>query len=266
VVGFLGGSVSTQPHLLAVGLMRGSLESLLLINKESPIDFIKSKHDVEIAKTTLRSLKDIIWYLVGASAGLVQLHAHGIVHCDTAARNFLVDFNNNCCVCDFGMSQFLPEGQSTVHTSFDDNIPLAWCAPETLIKREWSIKTDVYSFGVMIVELMTRNAPYPGEKLLDVVPRILNARNPYRPHIAGWWPSDLADLATECMLHQPHDRPTMMSVNKKLHRFHERLMSADVLSDVYLPLKPTKEGMNQHTYTPTPSSQYYLQFKSLTLS
>jgi len=255
VVGFLGGSLS-KPHFLAITLMRGSLETLLLINNESPIDFVKAKTDADVANTSLRSLKDILWYLVGASAGLLQLDAHGVVHGDVAARNLLVDFNNNCCLCDFGMSQLLPEGETSVETP-KTKIPIAWCAPETLSKHQWSPKTDVYSFGMVIVEIMTRNAPFVGENLKEIVPRICDARKRYRPYIADWWPSDLADLATDCVAHRAGDRPTMMAVNTRLYRFHSRLCKAQSLWDVY-PSKPTKDAMSLGAYKPIPSSQYYL--------
>lgn len=95
---------------------------------------------------------------------LHRLVSQGVVHGDVAARNFLVDFNNNCCVCDFGMSQILPQGrnsfslfsqlcyslfvccgvvvgQSSVQTSGDTKLPIAWAAPETLLKHEWSFET-----------------------------------------------------------------------------------------------------------------------------
>jgi len=202
--------------------------------------------------------------LVGASAGLVQLHANNVVHGDVAARNLLVDFNNNCCVCDFGMSHILPQGQESVRTSAEMKVPWAWCSPETLLTQQWNFKTDVYSFGVMIVEVMTRNAPYSGENMLDIAPKILDARNPHRPRIADWWPNDLGELATDCMAHLPAYRPHMALVNQKLYRFHHRLLEARLLSDVYSPWKVTKEAMNVNSsYKIMPSSQYFLQYRPI---
>jgi len=267
VVGFLGGSLK-KPFVLALTLMQGSLEKLLLEDQEYPLDFIGANNSDAIAKATLEHLKTVIWFLVGASAGLLQLHSHGVVHCDVAARNMLVDHNDNCCVCDFGMSQILPEDQTFAETSKEDKIPIAWVAPETLEKRIWSAKTDVYSFGVMIYELMTRKHPYSGMKIEDVTKGVRNAHEPLRPHIDGWWPSDVAELATDCMAHQPHDRPTILMVNQRLHRYYKRLTSAQLLSAVYLPVAPlvgsdyaavaAVRDTSYSTYKRVPASLYYL--------
>lgn len=81
--------------------------------------------------------------------------------------------------------------------------------------------------------------------------------------VKGWWPSDMAELASDCMFHSPRDRPTMKLVNQvpfrftspianrnrsfcflcvclqKLHRYHTRLASAQQLSAVYFPFQVT---------------------------
>jgi len=118
----------------------------------------------------------------------------------------------------------------------------------------------VYMFGVMIAELMTRNVPYHGENVSDIIHLILDASNPHRPHIAGWWPSDLADLAMECMAHQPHERPVMFSVNKRLYRFHDRVQQAQLLADVYAPFQTTKEDMLESNYEIESSSACFVKF------
>jgi len=233
----LGASQQGSPHILAMTLMRGSLEKLLLEDGEYPINFtVKADQNPELAKLSLKNLRDVTWFFVGASAGLVQLHAHNVVHGDVASRNLLLDFNNNCCVCDFGMSHIMPTGQTTVQTTLTDLLPIAWSSPETLEKRLWSDKSDVYSFGITIMEVLSRQEPYHGMDLLrTVAPGVCKAKQPLRPTISEWWPDQLVEIAVDCLEHKAADRPTMMAVNQRLRRYHKKLCSNDNFNEVYIP-------------------------------
>jgi len=226
--------------------------------QECPIDFFQSKTDAAVAKQTLHNLTTVVSYLVGASAAIVHLHANHIVHGDIAARNCLVDANHNCAVCDFGMSHRLSDGQSYAQTDAA-KIPIAWASPETLEKRIWSEKTDVYAFGVTMVEVMSRNNPYPGVDLKVLKPRVCNAQDPFRPTIDGWWPLELAEIAMDCMMHRAAERPSMAVVNQRLHRYHKKLSNALQLSRVYFPHADTElSAQPVPIYEPQPASAYYL--------
>jgi serine/threonine protein kinase len=83
----------------------------------------------------------------------------------------LVGENNICKVGDFGLSRII-ENENEYTAKEGAKFPIKWTAPEAAMMNKFSIKSDVWSFGVLLTELVTYGrVPYPGEKevLGDVV-------------------------------------------------------------------------------------------------
>jgi len=79
-----------------------------------------------------------------------------IIHRDLAARNVLVDHNKLCKIADFGMSRFANEDGEVIETRHGRNaLPIRWMAPESLIYSLFTTKTDVWSFGILMWEIVT---------------------------------------------------------------------------------------------------------------
>jgi len=97
-------------------------------------------------------------FLKGIAAGMMHLSSEGLVHRDLAARNILLTLNLEAKVADFGMSRILTNNESSKTAS---NIgPLRWMAPESLSRNEYSSRSDVWSFGVLVYEILARDTPY----------------------------------------------------------------------------------------------------------
>ncbi|KAF8840950.1 kinase-like protein [Paxillus ammoniavirescens] len=104
-----------------------------------------------------------------AAAGLQYLHSKSIVHGDLSGSNVLIDGNGRACISDFGLSVLLTRlGGSTYATSSEAGGTLRWTAPElldpqvpadgeNLVPRPLS---DVYSFGGIILQVLTGKVPY----------------------------------------------------------------------------------------------------------
>ena len=100
----------------------------------------------------LKMLRDIV-------AGMAHLHSNNIVHRDLAARNVLLD--RDCSVAlvsDFGMSRRMQGGG---HLTKQDTAPLKWTSPEGIRERTSSEASDVWSFAMVVIEVLTRDLPFP---------------------------------------------------------------------------------------------------------
>jgi len=91
----------------------------------------------------------------GIVAGMNHLHIEGIIHRDLAARNILLN-QSDVKVCDFGMSRLISTEVESSNQTENTVGPLRWMSPESLNERVYSTKTDVYSFGCVIYEILTK--------------------------------------------------------------------------------------------------------------
>jgi c-src tyrosine kinase len=89
-----------------------------------------------------------------------HLHSENIIHRDLAARNILIKRESmEVKVSDFGLSRQKDHHDTNVTET--QTGPLKWMAIEALRERKYSTKSDVWSYGVVMWELLCRSEPYP---------------------------------------------------------------------------------------------------------
>jgi serine/threonine protein kinase len=152
-----------------------------------------------------------------AALGLLALHNFKpqIVHRDFKSLNLLLDGTLNIKVCDFGLSRFVqPEDEdkrSTLHTLRGT---YAYAAPEVFHKEQYTTKSDVYSYGIVVWELIMKamkgkyHRPY-GEfpELVHDFQVLMQATKGVRPSIPANCPGVLAALVKACWAPRPEERP-----------------------------------------------------------
>jgi len=218
--------------MVMVMVPAGSMEHVLIKLQQLPVNLSVDK------KTTLKNICTILQMAVDASAGILHMHSKGVIHCDIASRNFLVDDQHRVVVCDLGMSRILPPGQTTTKGELVEAIPVAWSAPETLIRSEYSEKTDVYSFGVFLSELFMRDYPYPavydGKMDLELIAaEVLKQKRPVLP----WHtPKEMSALIGQCLVEEPQQRPAFEYINQQLASLHHSFCHASDLYQVFHPI------------------------------
>ncbi|KIJ13858.1 hypothetical protein PAXINDRAFT_13406 [Paxillus involutus ATCC 200175] len=128
------------------------------------------------------------------AAGLQYLHSQFVVHGDLSGSNVLVDDNGRACISDFGLSRLLTElGGSTFATSHQGPGTLRWTAPELLGLQEPdeenppgivpTPQSDVYSFGMIMLQILTGKVPYHYfTREAQVLYIISQGRTPQRPN------------------------------------------------------------------------------------
>ena len=96
------------------------------------------------------------------------LSSKGIIHRDLAARNILIDSNRVCKVADFGFARDIAANKIYERKS-EGRLPIRWMAPESLYDNIFSVKSDIWSFGVLVWEIVTLGStPYPGLAAAEV--------------------------------------------------------------------------------------------------
>ena len=97
-------------------------------------------------------------YVTQVLEGLDYLHQNGIVHCNLKATNILVTQNGEVKLSDFGISLYLRaiEHVDNKGVSYMPN----WAAPEVIGLRPVSTKSDIWSLGCTVIELLTGKPPY----------------------------------------------------------------------------------------------------------
>ena len=93
--------------------------------------------------------------------GMAYLEEHSYIHRDLAARNILVGEGSVCKVADFGLARVIKE--DIYNPREGTKFPIKWTAPEAALVNQYTIKSDVWSYGILMYEIMTKGSmPYPG--------------------------------------------------------------------------------------------------------
>jgi fyn-related kinase len=106
-------------------------------------------------------LSQMIDMCAQVASGMSYLEEHSYIHRDLAARNILIGEGNTCKVADFGLARVIKE--DIYSPKEGTKFPIKWTAPEAALFNRFTIKSDVWSFGVLMAEIVTKGAmPYPG--------------------------------------------------------------------------------------------------------
>eukprot|EP00002_Diphylleia_rotans_P031358 TRINITY_DN6510_c0_g2_i2.p1 TRINITY_DN6510_c0_g2~~TRINITY_DN6510_c0_g2_i2.p1 ORF type:complete len:833 (-),score=142.85 TRINITY_DN6510_c0_g2_i2:598-3096(-) len=158
---------------------------------------------------------DVRKMALDVSRGLHQLHHNSpcaIIHCDLKTANCLVDSRHTVKIADFGMSKLLGNSScSEEETNYITCVPM-YAAPEVLRSQTYSRQSDVFSLGMIMWELLTRDEPFSGRSE-DVCKLIIQGE---RPPIPRSTQKQYGNLISKCWNQDPSKRPIMHDIVQKL--------------------------------------------------
>ncbi|KAM7423315.1 hypothetical protein PAMA_011055 [Pampus argenteus] len=194
------------------------------------LDSFLRRHDGQF------TIIQLVGLLRGIAAGMTYLSDLGYIHRDLAARNILVNSNLVCKVSDFGLSRVLEDDPDAAYTTSGGKIPIRWTAPEAIAYRKFSSSSDVWSYGVVMWEVMSYGErPYWNLTNRDVIKSVEEG---YRLPAPMGCPAALHTLMLDCWQKDRNERPRfcqIVTVLDKLIRNPENLKSMDTLCSLNSP-------------------------------
>uniref|UniRef100_K7F958 Ephrin type-B receptor 2 n=1 Tax=Pelodiscus sinensis TaxID=13735 RepID=K7F958_PELSI len=160
----------------------------------------------------------LVGMLRGIAAGMKYLAEMNYVHRDLAARNILVNSNLVCKVSDFGLSRYLQDDTSdpTYTSSLGGKIPVRWTAPEAIAYRKFTSASDVWSYGIVMWEVMSfGERPYWDMSNQDVINAI---EQDYRLPPPMDCPAALHQLMLDCWQKDRNTRPRFTEIVNTLDK------------------------------------------------
>ena len=158
-------------------------------------------HTKELKKDLSGTEKTII--AMGIAMGMSRLHSLNIIHRDLKSLNILLDAKNYPKICDFGISRFQMQEDNEVITQ-QIGTP-HWMAPEMFEGIPYTGKVDVYAYGILLWELLTRQMPFKGMTPIQIMNAICEEKQ--RPSIPKGTPESLSLLINLCWAQDPEYRP-----------------------------------------------------------
>ncbi|XP_011484973.1 ephrin type-A receptor 3 isoform X3 [Oryzias latipes] len=163
------------------------------------LDTFLKKHDGQF------TIIQLVGMLRGIASGMKYLSDMSYVHRDLAARNILVNSNLVCKVSDFGLSRVLEDDPEAAYTTRGGKIPIRWTAPEAIAYRKFTSASDVWSYGIVMWEVVSYGErPYWEMSNQDVIKAIDEG---YRLPAPMDCPVVLHQLMLDCWEKSRSDRP-----------------------------------------------------------
>lgn len=165
--------------------------------------------------------QDLPWKIryqiaVDACSGLEELHRYKIIHGDIKSFNIALDNNLRAKWIDFGSARI--EDEDKVKSRSAQVGTVSWMPPEMFDTHLGSLAADIYSFGMVLWELASRELPYSTLSYNQTLFKIMTGKTEIIPDHC---PSELKGIIESCWAKEPDQRPSGAVVATKLKALHE---------------------------------------------
>ncbi|KAJ8360922.1 hypothetical protein SKAU_G00174470 [Synaphobranchus kaupii] len=222
------GTMSVEAFLDEANLMKSLQHDKLVrlnavVTKEEPIyiitEYMEKGSLLDFLKTdegNRLQLPKLIDFSAQIAEGMAFIEQRNYIHRDLRAANILVNKALVCKIADFGLARVIEDNEYTAREGA--KFPIKWTSPEAINYGSFTIKSDVWSFGILQMEIITfGRTPYPGMTNPEVIRSLENGYRMQRPDCC---PTELYDIMLTCWKNKPEDRPTFEYLQSVLEDFY----------------------------------------------
>lgn len=174
-------------------------------------------------------LQKLIAMALDIARGMEFIHSQGVIHRDLKPENILIDQDFHMKIADFGIAC----EDSYCDFLADDPGTYRWMAPEMIKRKSYGRKVDVYSFGLILWEMVAGCIPYEDMTPIQAAFAVVNKN--LRPVIPVDSPPAMRALIEQCWCLQPEKRPDFWQIVKVLEQFESSLARDGTLNLVQNP-------------------------------
>ncbi|XP_061897807.1 tyrosine-protein kinase Lck [Entelurus aequoreus] len=220
------GSMSAEAFLEEANMMKNLLHPRLVrlfaVVSQEPIyivtEYMENGSLLDYLKTTQGSrlsVKTLIDMASQVADGMAYIEQKNYIHRDLRAANILVSHELICKVADFGLARLIEDSEYTAREGA--KFPIKWTAPEAINYGKFSIKSDVWSFGILLTEMVTYGRiPYPGMSNPEVIQILEQGYRMPKPDKCS---DGLYNIMCHCWKETPETRPTFEYLRSVLEDF-----------------------------------------------
>ena len=160
-------SALNHPHITTIHGIEETPEGVFIV-----MEYVEGRTLKHMTEKESLSLKKVLEIGIQVCEGLVAAHKKEIVHRDIKSDNIMLNKDGQVKIMDFGLAKLkgatkLTKAGSTVGTT-------DYMSPEQASGEEVDIRSDIFSFGAILYEMLTGQLPFPGEHQAAVIYSILN--------------------------------------------------------------------------------------------
>ncbi|XP_022048031.2 tyrosine-protein kinase Mer [Acanthochromis polyacanthus] len=171
----------------------------------------------------------LLKFMVDIALGMEYLSGRNFLHRDLAARNCMLRDDMTVCVADFGLSKKIYSGDYYRQGRIA-KMPVKWIAVESLADRVFTVKSDVWAFGVTMWEIATRGmTPYPGVQNHEIYDHLVEGHRLKQPTDCL---DELYEIMYSCWRADPLDRPFFPQLREMLEKVTEKLPESTSKDDI----------------------------------
>jgi eukaryotic-like serine/threonine-protein kinase len=188
------------------------------------MEYVEGRSLAELTRHHSLAPTQAAQYLKTVAEAVHHAHEHGILHRDLKPSNILIDLHNQVKITDFGLAKRLGTDSELTLTGQLVGSP-NYLSPEQAAgkHRALTVRSDVYSLGALLYQLLTTRPPLVGESLQETLVQIREREAPSPRQLSDGVPRDLETICLKCLEKEPGRRyDSAQALAADLGRFLER--------------------------------------------